>query len=241
MIGRDDDGIERADLSAIAGEPRRIFVAESDVQREAIAHLEIVLHVHVPVVGLTAEGVGGERARHLTRIAEQEVRERIAGAGRTRGIRGDRSVEVPLPRVLLAVGEERDPAPVLAADLGDVAALDPGDVVGHLPHLQVLRLRPLIERRSVHRGVAAPREVGERSADAGTRGLFEAAHARARILLLALEIRFEVDDGGHVAESRFVQQVRRDSVLVMLSTTFCPRVRSGALPSAGYALGSSIR
>ena len=128
------------------------------------------------------------------------------------GFCGDRSVEAPLPRVLLAVGEQRHPAPELAAELHDVAAGDPRDVVGHLPHLQVLRLRPLIEGRSVHRGVAAPAEVGKRAADAGTRGFLEAADAGARILVLALQIGLEVDDGGHVAESHFVQQVRRERV-----------------------------
>ena len=36
----------------------------------------------MPVVGLAAEPVGGEAARDLTRIAEQEVGEGVAGAGR---------------------------------------------------------------------------------------------------------------------------------------------------------------
>ena len=58
-----------------------------------------------------------------------------------------------------------------------------------LPDLQVLGLRPLIEGRAVHRGVAAPGEVGERAADAGPRGLLEAAHAGALVLVRALQER----------------------------------------------------
>ena len=197
---------EGADLAAIAGQPRRVLVAQPDVDGQAIGHLEVVLHVAVPVVGLAAEDVGREGAGDRARIAEEEVGEGVAGAGRAGGVLGQRAVVVPLPGVLLAVGEERLPAAVLAAELDDVAALHPGQVVADLVDLQVLRLRPLIEGRAVHRGVAAPGEVGERAADAGPLGFLEAADAERVVRVLSLEERLEIDDRGHVAEADVVQQ-----------------------------------
>src|SRR4029079_15359542 len=65
LAGHDDrprgEGIERAELAAVARRPWRIFVAEPEVQAEAAVHAEVVLQVEVPIRGLAAERIGGER------------------------------------------------------------------------------------------------------------------------------------------------------------------------------------
>ena len=180
--------------------------AQAGVESEAIRDLEVVVHVAVPVVRLPAKRVGRKCARDLPRIAEEEVSEGITCAGGARRILGDRSIEAPLPRVLLAVGEERDPAAELAAELHDVAALDPGEVVGHLPDLQILRLGSLIERRSVHRRVAAPAEVRKRAADTRSRRFLEPADVGAGVLICALQVGLEIDGRRQVAESDLVEK-----------------------------------
>ena len=207
----DDDrprgaGLEGTQLAAISGEPWGVLVPQAGVESEAIRDLEVVVHVAVPVVRLPAKRVGRKCARDLPRIPEEEVSEGITCAGRARRILGDRSIEVPLPRVLLAVGEERDPAAELAAELHDVTALDPSEVVGHLPDLQILCLGSLIERRSVHRGVAAPAEVRKRAADTRSRRFLEPADVGAGVLICALQVGLEIDGRRQVAESDLVEK-----------------------------------
>ena len=161
---------------------------------------------------LSAEGIGGEGPRHLPRIPQHEIGERVAGPGGACRVLGDRSVEGPLPLVLFAVGEERHPAADLAAELQDVARLDPRDVVAEFIDLEVLRLRALIERRSVHRRVAAPAEIRKGPADAGPRGLLEPGHARLPVEVRSLQKRLEVDGRRHVVEADLVEQGLRERV-----------------------------
>ena len=193
----------------------------------------------MPVVGLAAEDVGGEGARDRARIAQEEVGEGVAGAGRAGGVLGQRAVVVPLAGVLLAVGEERLPAAVLAAELDDVPALHPGQVVADLPDLQVLRLRPLVERRAVHRGVAAPGEVGERAAHARPLGLLEAADAKRVVRVLALQEGIEVDDRRYVAEADVVQQRGRQVVGHAEDDVLAARAEGG-LAERGVRVGIGL-
>src|SRR6185295_7830057 len=123
------EGIERAELAAVARRPWRIFVAEPEVQAEAAVHAEVVLHVEVPIGGLAAERIGGERTLDLARVAEHEVGKGVAGAAGAGRVLGRESVVGPDALVLLAVREVRQPAPDLGPALQDVAAADLRDVV----------------------------------------------------------------------------------------------------------------
>ena len=81
MIGLGLGGIESGDLPAITLEPGIVFIAQSDVEREAVAHLEVVLDEGVPVGAGAAPPGGRVGAARAGRIAQHPVGEGITGAG----------------------------------------------------------------------------------------------------------------------------------------------------------------
>ena len=162
------------------------------------------------VGGLSAEGVGRERPRDLSRQPQHEVGEGVTGARGARRVLGRKPVEGPDALVLLAVGEVRQPAANLRPCLEDVAAPDERHVVDELQDLQVLGLRTLVEGRSAHVAVAAPGEVREGAHDARTAGLLEAPDPGLLQVVRTQAERLQVDDLRQVAETELVQHGRAE-------------------------------
>src|SRR5262245_58571417 len=151
------------------------------------------------VVGITAEGIGRISSDDRTREPEKEIGEGIARVA---------PIEIPLALILFAVGEERDPATNLRAEFEDVSPFDPRNVVCPFVDFEVLRLRTLIESRTVHRGVAAPIEVRKRANYAGPPGLLEAANPRFAIEIRSGQKRRQIEDRRQIVEAELVHQSR---------------------------------
>ncbi len=148
-LARDDDrllagGIEGRRLSFVAGQPRRVLVAEAQVQGQRVRDLEVVLEEAVPVGAIAAPPGRGVRPRGVRGVPEQEIGKAVAGARRRRRILRHHAGE-PVGAVVIArVGEEDVPVIDPAAELEDVRPLHPGHVVGDLPLAAILPFRPAI-------------------------------------------------------------------------------------------------
>src|SRR6266581_401850 len=94
----------------------------------------------------------------------------------------------------------------LAAKLDYVLAFDPGEIVGELESISVLRLGPLIERRAGQAGVSGPAEVGEGADIERSLGLLHAFDPRVFIEVSSLQVRGELDEPVKHIESELVEQ-----------------------------------
>src|SRR5258708_31110878 len=155
------DGLRRigqdgSHLPLVAIEPWRIFVTQTDVQRETTVDLEVVLCVEVPVIRISSKPVCREIAAYRVWYAQDEIREGIARACRLSRVLSLTAIEAPTPFVYTAIGEQRHPVPELHAVLKDVPAFHPGDVITELRRFKILCLRTLIKSRSGERSIAAP-------------------------------------------------------------------------------------
>src|SRR5216684_1762468 len=146
------DGLRRirqncSHLPLVAIQPGRVFVAQTDVQRETAVDLEVVLCVEVPIVRISSEPVCREIAAHRVWYAQDEIREGITCACSLSGVRvlSLTAIEAPTAFIYPAIGEQRHPVPELHAVLKDVPAFHPGDVIAELRCLEILCLRTLIK------------------------------------------------------------------------------------------------
>src|SRR5216684_5037137 len=147
------DGLRRirqncSHLPLVAIQPGRVFVAQTDVQRETAVDLEVVLCVEVPIVRISSEPVCREIAAHRVWYAQDEIREGIARASRLSRVLSLTAIEAPTAFVYTAIGEQRHPVPELHTVLKDVPAFDPSDVVAELRRLEILCFGTLIKSRS---------------------------------------------------------------------------------------------
>ena len=198
LAGHDDGlrqrAVEGAGLAAIAGGPRRVLVAQSDVERETAGDFDVVLHEDLPGGVGAAEGIGGEAAAGVRGQPEHPVGKGVAGARGVRRVLGVLSVERPVAHIVLAVRPEPLVVAHLDAGLDHVPALDPGEVVGELQRVAVLRFGPLVERGAVEAGVTGPGEVGERSGIERAPQIFQAGDAGLLVEVGARQVGRKFDE-----------------------------------------------
>ena len=166
----------------------------------------------MPVGAIPAPPGRGVRPRGVRGVAEQEIGERVAGAGRRRRVLRHHAGESVGAVVIARVGEQDVPVVDPAAELQDVPPLHPRHVVGDLPLAAVLPLRPAVAGVPGEARVAGEGERRQ-ARDRGILGLLQSLHARLRqqIGALPLEVRRRSILAVHPADPQLVNERRSRS------------------------------
>ena len=220
--------VEHRALVAIGGEPWRVLVAQPEIDGQVVGQTVIVLDEAVPIRAGSAPPCRGIRPRGIGRIPEQVIRERHAGAGRRcRPLRHDARESVHTV-VAARVGKQDVPVVHPAAELHDVAALDPREVVGDFVFAAILPFRTAIAGVAREAGVPRKVECGQ-AGDCRILNRLQAPHARLllhQLDTLSLEVRRRSIFTIHAAESNFVHErrpdIRRQGQCEVESRTFEP-------------------